>query len=36
MIPAPSSGVALQEAGFNLPMMLVVGGVLAWLLLGRK
>lgn len=34
--PAPSSGVAFQEAGFNLPMMLVVGGVLAWLLLGRK
>jgi hypothetical protein len=36
VVSTPPSGVAFQEAGFNLPMMLVVGGVLAWLLLGRK
>jgi len=25
-----------QQAGYNLPVMLAVGGVLAWLLLGKK
>jgi hypothetical protein len=29
-------GVVEQTAGFNLPVMLAVGGVLAWLLLGQK
>lgn len=35
VVTAPSA-VIPQEAGFNWPVMVVIGGALAWLLLGQK